>query len=167
VVDQLGHVTTDLRRNILALKGSPPTVSSHLSARADEICGESARTLGFPPRLVLHGPVDHGVPEDVAVDLTSVLREALSNVARHAHASSVEVRLSVADSVCLEVLDDGVGVGHPSRLSGLANLEQRALEHHGRFLVVEPAGGGTQLSWSVPLPRSTTQEGGGPTKGAT
>ena len=55
----------------------------------------AAASLGFTPALELTGPVDSAVPEAVRPDLLAVLREALSNAVRHAHATAVQVRLRV------------------------------------------------------------------------
>jgi signal transduction histidine kinase len=89
----------------------------------------------------------------VGDDLEAVLREALSNAARHARARSVTVDVSAGDSrLALVVTDDGVGMGDTTRRSGLANLRQRA-ERHGGGCTVEPADPtGTRLRWHVPLP---------------
>ena len=116
----------------------------------------AAVALGFAPRLRFEGAVDALVPPDVAGHVVAVLREALSNVARHAAASRAEVRLVVAEDVVVVVRDDGVGVPPGVSRSGLRNLAQRAEELDGT-LVVEPvdpdaARVGTHLVWRVPLP---------------
>lgn len=65
---------------------------------------------GFNPSVRFVGPVDTLNPEEVADHLIAVLREALSNAARHAHASKVDVALSADGSTAtFTVLDDGVG----------------------------------------------------------
>ena len=73
---------------------------------------EAAATLRFEPQLQLDGPLDSAVDDDIATHLLSVLREGLSNVVRHAHASRVHVTVRVADGyVQAEIVDDGVGPG--------------------------------------------------------
>jgi signal transduction histidine kinase len=80
-----------------------------------------------------------------------VLREALTNAARHAHATVVDVELSATDDrLTLDVRDDGGGMGETTRRSGLANLRHRA-ERHGGTLAVDSGSDGTRLTWSVPL----------------
>jgi len=114
--------------------------------------------LGFAPTLQLDGPLDGGVPAWVAEHLLGALREALSNAARHAAATSVEVRVRAqGGDLSLTVTDNGVGISPGVRRSGLANLEQRARECGGS-LSLEPAdGGGTQLHWQVPLSAAVQQ----------
>ncbi|MDO5494363.1 MAG: GAF domain-containing protein [bacterium] len=130
--------------------------------------------LGFAPSLVISvdgvvvddaavesdllDAVDSRVDADIADDVVAVVREGLSNAARHARASSVQVRISVRGAgplgmVSIEVEDDGLGVpADPSRRSGLDNLAARARRHHGTFsLTRTPAGHGSILDWQVPL----------------
>jgi len=82
-----------------------------------------------------------------------VVREALSNTARHAAASGVLVQLRAsATQVTVEVADDGRGMGDPARRSGLENLRSRAARRGGRMAVDEPPPDrGTRVLWSVPL----------------
>jgi signal transduction histidine kinase len=78
--------------------------------------------------------------------------EALSNVARHALASSVETTLTATGSeLILTVVDDGVGIQEGGRRSGLANLAERARSCGGEFTAVTGESGGTQLCWRAPL----------------
>ncbi|MGH8978264.1 MAG: GAF domain-containing sensor histidine kinase, partial [Acidimicrobiia bacterium] len=135
-------------------------VESHFGAdstrgRILELTRETARSLGFQPRVTFDGPVDVEVPSRVAEDLLSTLREALSNVARHAHATSVSVAVSVGDEIVLRVIDDGIGP--PSDTSregkGLGNMRTRAERHGGRMEI--RSGGhvvGTTIEWRVPKP---------------
>jgi signal transduction histidine kinase len=83
----------------------------------------------------------------------AVVREALTNVVKHAGASDVFVRIWVdADQVELTVVDDGVGFGDITRRSGLANIESRALQRGGSVLIERVSSqGGTRLTWSAPL----------------
>ena len=99
-----------------------------------------------------------GSPDDVdneviRLDLLAVVREALSNVARHAGAKSVDVEVAVADgSVQVTIEDDGRGMSDTSRRSGLANLTERAVRHAGALVVQSPIRqrGGTRLVWRIP-----------------
>ena len=70
---------------------------------------EAAGPLGFEPRVLLDGPIDTGVGDGIGAELLATLREALSNVARHARASRVDVEVVVGGDVSLRVCDDGVG----------------------------------------------------------
>jgi signal transduction histidine kinase len=92
------------------------------------------------------------VPGDVAEDLVAVLREALTNVARHACARKAEVEVVTdAEQVALHVSDDGVGVPDTGRRSGLTNMHRRAERHSGQLDLEDREPGGTRLSWTVPL----------------
>ncbi len=98
-------------------------------------------------------PIDTGLPVATGDELISVLRELLSNVARHAQASEVEVHLTVDDAVSLLVDDDGVGPPEPAadrQGMGLRNLAKRADRLGGRFTLSPRPGGGSRAAWRVP-----------------
>jgi signal transduction histidine kinase len=151
-VDEVDATVKEIRSTIFALQ-SPPEVRS---VRSDvlRVCDEIATLLSRPPRVRFHGPVDTAVPPGLADHLVPVVREALTNVAKHARAEDVEVDLVVEGSdLRLVVRDDGVGgvVVRPGGL-GLGNLHDRATTCGGTLEVVTPAGGrGTEIRWRVPL----------------
>ncbi|MFI6318951.1 GAF domain-containing protein [Nonomuraea sp. NPDC050556] len=120
-------------------------------ARVVEVLRNARFHLGFAPGLSMEGFVDSAMPEEVGEHLLAVLREALSNVARHAHASAVRVLITIGDAVLLRVEDDGVGISAEGRRSGLRNLAERAARLGGSFEVRSRDGGGTWLEWRVPL----------------
>ena len=94
------------------------------------------------------------MPEGVAADLLATLREALSNVAKHADARAVEVSVDANDGVVtVTVTDDGVGPpdGAKSPGRGLANMAARAERHGGTLEVRAAPAGGTNLVWQVPI----------------
>jgi signal transduction histidine kinase len=88
-----------------------------------------------------------------------VLREALSNVARHAGASRVSVAVTGGSDLTLTVRDDGSGIKGSTRRSGLGNLADRAGELGGTLRVGPAEGGGTELQWRVPLPQGDRPAG--------
>ena len=152
VVADLDQTIRQVRTTIFGLE-PPPTSRRGLRAEVLDVCAQASRSLGFEPEVRFSGPVD---TEGGAVDdeVLAVLREALSNVARHAHAASVAVEVSVHEGrLTLEVIDDGVGISGQGRAagSGLANIAARAdrLDGHSRVESAPP--GGTRLWWSVPL----------------
>ncbi len=151
-VDALDETIRDIRTSIFELQARPQTAPAGLRSRIVEVADEMAGLLGFAPTLRLDGPLDSEVPADAAEHLLGVLREALSNTARHAAASAVEVEVRATDGLSLTVTDNGTGVKPGGRRSGLINLERRAAEFGGRLLVQNAAGGGTRLEWQVPLP---------------
>jgi signal transduction histidine kinase len=111
---------------------------------------EVSERLEFEPNVHFDGPVDSIVNDEVKGELLAVAREALSNVARHAHASRADVDLRVGDEVVLVVSDNGVGLRGSGRRSGLVNVQARAEKLGGSMGVASPSGGGTRLEWRVP-----------------
>jgi signal transduction histidine kinase len=88
-----------------------------------------------------------------AVEATAyfVVAEALTNVAKHAHAECAEVVAHVADGqLCVEVRDDGAG-GAQADGSGLVGLRDRLAILHGRLRVESPAGGGARVAATIPV----------------
>jgi signal transduction histidine kinase len=150
-VDALDETIREIRSSIFALQARPEGQVPGLRARVLAVADEMTPTLGFPPTLQLDGRLDDDVPQDVAEQLLSAVREALSNVARHAGASRVEVSVRAADDLSLVVADDGSGLKGVTRRSGLANLEERAAQLGGSMHVDSVPGGGTTVGWRIPL----------------
>jgi signal transduction histidine kinase len=108
--------------------------------------------LGFMPGLRMEGQLDTRVSEEAAEHLVAVLREALSNIVRHAKASRACVSAEVGDDrLTLVIEDNGVGLPADGRRSGLRNLKERATRLGGEFDVDSLEEGGTRLRWIVPL----------------
>jgi signal transduction histidine kinase len=151
-VDDLDGTIREIRSTIYALQADGSHPAATLRTRLLEVVDAGAEQLGFSPDVRLSGLVDTAVPAEVADHLLAVLREALSNAARHAGASKVQVELHVVDDeLALTVRDDGCGLpGEPTRRSGLTNIADRAAQLGGTLEVSGP-GGGTALRWSVPL----------------
>ncbi|HET6529451.1 MAG TPA: GAF domain-containing sensor histidine kinase [Actinoplanes sp.] len=149
-VDDLDATIRDIRRSIFELRAPVgPSLRGELTAAVDAAAG----TLGFRPTLDVSGPVDSAVPDDIVPELMAVLREALSNAARHANASSVRVSIRAADgAVTLTVEDDGGGFDPARARGGLVNMGERAHDLGGTFEVgPRAAGDGTILVWRVPI----------------
>jgi two-component system sensor histidine kinase DevS len=149
-VDDLDTTIRDIRTVIFELEPSTAAALKGLRAEVLELAVRARASLGFDPVVHFEGPIDSGVPEGVALHLRAALQEALSNVARHAHATRVEVVLSVGDDVALTVSDDGDGIGDLTRTSGLSNLRQRAESLGGTTDLANRPGGGARLVWRVP-----------------
>lgn len=150
-VDDLDETIRQIRTTIFALE-PPPTAVAQLRSEALAVCTEARRSLGFEPELRFDGAVD-AVPPSIGGDALATLREALSNVARHARATRVTVSLVATDgALTVSVVDDGVGYQPLEGGNGLRNMAQRAEALGGRFHVAARPGGGTELEWRVPLP---------------
>jgi signal transduction histidine kinase len=92
------------------------------------------------------------VPEAVEVAAYYVVSEALTNAAKHAHATVVHVAVEAHDRVLhVSVRDDGLGGADPSRGTGLLGLKDRAEAVGGTMSLRSPLGGGTSLEVELPL----------------
>jgi signal transduction histidine kinase len=152
-IDDLDFTIREIRTAIFGLE-QPLARRKGLRAEVFAVLHESAASLGFEPRVMLDGPIDSAVPVEVADAVLATLREALSNVARHANATLVDVELSVNDVVLLRVCDNGIGVENPVPASGghgLNNMAMRATRLNGEFDVSQGSTKGTVVTWRVPL----------------
>ncbi|MEU8158945.1 GAF domain-containing protein [Micromonospora parva] len=148
-VDDLDATIRDIRRTIFELR-TPMT--SELRTEIRTAIEAAAESLGFKPHLELAGPVDSAVPDAIRPDLTAVLREALSNVVRHAQCTRVDVAVRVdAGHVTVTVSDNGVGCDPAAARGGLVNLRERASRLAGTFTILGVEPHGTELRWTVPL----------------
>ncbi|MEV0590731.1 sensor histidine kinase [Nonomuraea cavernae] len=151
-IDELDETIRQIRSTIFALQGAHQASGPSLRAQVVELVEGARGHLGFMPGLRMEGQLDNRVPEAIAEHLLAVLREALSNVVRHARASKSEVSVEVAGEILtLIVRDDGVGLSADGRRSGLRNLEERATGLGGSFEITTPDTGGTTLRWQVPI----------------
>ena len=154
-VDDLDTTIRQIRTVIFGLErgtSSPPT---GLRSRILDLCAEAARGLGFDPTVAFDGPIDTVVPADAGDDVSTVIREALSNVSRHAGAHHVDVRIAArSHEVEVVVTDDGAGFdtadGHRGG-RGLENMRTRARRRSGHFEIVALPAGGSRLTWSASL----------------
>ncbi len=156
-VDDLDETIREIRQTIFALHEPDTTPGDTPRARLLREAAQSGALLGFDPAVRFIGPVDTTVSAPLAEHLGAVVREALTNVAKHARAHTVEVTVEVAaGAVTLTVSDDGIGLTDSGRRSGLANMASRAHDLGGgctiESIVDQP---GTQLRWWAPLMRGT------------
>ncbi|MBI4943152.1 MAG: PAS domain S-box protein [Actinobacteria bacterium] len=118
------------------------------------VIGSAARALGHQPTLTVKGDLGR-VPRSLVADLAAALQESLSNVIRHAAATTTHVSVDVADDrIVLEVADDGAGprTQGPTAGHGLANLADRARAAGGTSVLRPGAVRGAVLTWQVPVP---------------
>ena len=148
-VDDLDLTVKHIRTAIFGLEASRRG-NDGLRQRVLSLARESAGALGFEPHILFDGPLDT-VAEDCASELLAVLREALTNVARHAGAGRVDVELIADGDLVLRVIDDGRGLGarRPGG-KGLANMEARAARLGGSVLIKPGVESGSLVEWRVP-----------------
>ena len=146
-VDDLDVTIKHIRSAIFGLSTTADS-GDGVRDRVRSLLQESAAVLGFEPRVVFDGPVDTMVPEAITADLLATIGEALTNVARHAGATRVDVSLTVEDEVVLTVADDGVGPPAPGTPGGrgLGNMAVRAERHGGTLQLDAGRTGGTILT---------------------
>ena len=96
--------------------------------------------------------VEHRLPSPVEVAAYYVVAEAMTNAAKHAQASVVQLRAVVEGGrLCLTVSDDGTGGADPSRGSGLIGLTDRVEALGGTMAIMSPPKAGTTIQVELPL----------------
>ncbi len=156
--ERLGRAVSDIDDIIRGIRTSIFGLEVHaerspgLRRQVLDLTAEATTGLGFEPSVRFTGPVDSLTGPPLTGQLLAVLREAISNIARHAHAHRVEVAIHAGDDITLTVDDDGDGI--PSEATGaghgLANMAERAKLLGGIFTVEPLPPAGTRLTWRVP-----------------
>ena len=150
-VEQLDETVRDIRTTIFDLHTTDASEhADSLRRRVLDVVTEGAADA-LQPTVRMSGAIDNLVTGELADDVVAVVREAVSNAARHAGARHVTVTLDVAEDVVVEVVDDGCGIDERAARSGLRNLEERARRRGGDATVEPLPDGGTRLRWCVPL----------------
>ena len=153
-IDALDETIRQIRSTIFALQ-TPRKPGRSLREEVLALATESSASLGFEPGMRLVGPIDQRVDGAIGVQLLAVLREALSNVVRHAGATQVTVQVEATTThLVATVTDNGIGAGPGERPGGkgLANLHHRAETLGGVLELGSGADGvGTVVCWRVPL----------------
>jgi PAS domain S-box-containing protein len=157
VVDELDQSVREIRTAIFGLQADLQTPAG-LRAEILRLASDQRDLLGFEPRVNFEGIVE-SIPDPIANQVLAILREALSNVAKHARATSVHVTVNVGRFATLRVVDNGIGIpaaagsaepdedgGH-----GLRNAVHRADTLGGWCAFKRGEHGGTVFEWSVPL----------------
>lgn len=150
-VDQIDHAIREIRTTVFTL-GSAQRHGS-FGQEIQALLRQATRVLGFSPRLVIDGAAELLIPSHVRIELFAALREALGNVARHAHASEALVEIRVDQDLTATVDDNGRGIAADAvgKGNGLGNLAARAAGLGGSFDIHAKPSGGTRLTWRVPV----------------
>ena len=153
VIEQLDEGITELRSTIFALGmgGSERGIRSQL----DQLVRDLSGIVSFDIVLRFDGPVDSAISILVSEHIVSVVRESVTNIEKHAHATETTVHLSVHGTLCqLEVSDNGHGLPADWQTTGgqgMSNIESRAQSLDGTFGIQSTPDGGTMLNWRVPI----------------
>jgi signal transduction histidine kinase len=151
-VDDLDVTIKDIRTAIFGLEQhlSP---AAGLRAEVLATVRDAVPALGIEPRVMFDGAIDATVTRDVGDELVATLREALSNVARHAGATAVDVEVVAAGDVLLRVSDNGIGLSGSARPEGhgLRNMAERAARVGGTFETSPGRPSGTVVTWRAPV----------------
>ncbi|MCI2418652.1 GAF domain-containing sensor histidine kinase [Saccharopolyspora sp. K220] len=153
-MEQIDQAIAEVRATARTLRSADPESPAHAPALDDSMRSEvqiAGELLGRPPQLEIDGDLS-AVPVPVADHARAALREALSNVVRHAGAQTVLVRVRRSESgLLLQVVDDGCGIPRDVSKRGLRNLEERAVAAGGRCAITSSPDSGTTVTWEVPL----------------
>jgi signal transduction histidine kinase len=154
---EIRSAIADIRRLVYALR--PPTLDElglvgaiRQYAAQYDLPGTQSKSDGCL-RVAVETPEPlPALPAAVEVAAYRIVQEALTNVARHAHASTCTVRLAITDAFQLEISDDGVGFRPESGAGvGLLSMRERAAEAGGSCLVESAPGRGTRILVHLPL----------------
>ena len=156
-VDAMDETIKEIRGAIFALQARDTADRADLRSDIVDLVEEMTPLLGFAPSLRLGAGLAGQIKPEVGDQALAALREALSNAARHAAATVVEVTvdLDAGGMLTVQVTDNGVGIAADGRRSGLSNMASRA-EKLGGDLQLDPAdpgapSPGTRLVWRVPV----------------
>ncbi len=149
-IEEIDATIRDVRTAIFGLhtrRGVETTLRESVLA----MLRDAARGLGFEPQVYFDGPVDSVVTEALREQLLPTLREALTNIAKHAEASRATVTIEVDRDVVLRVVDNGRGIADADTAGrGLGNMTERARDLGGDCTFAAGESGGTVVEWRVP-----------------
>ncbi len=160
-INSIDESVNQIRQIIYSLRDPQATVPVVQRLRRELTSAHGS--LGFTPKFTLtnlgevivsgsHTEIDDELGSDLADDVVAVVRECLSNTARHAQATSVTIDIRIENHrIEIIIVDNGQGVKPElSRRSGLSNLAARARRHHGTFSI-RPGDGstGTKVIWTA------------------
>ena len=154
VIQRIDQTLTAVRRIATSLR---PSVLDQLGlAAALEWQGQEFRTRTGIEVAMEISTTSSPIPDDLGSSAFRILQESLTNVARHARATHVTIRLEQTDTrLTLEVSDNGIGASpgysDGTKSLGVIGMRERALACGGEFSIGRRAEGGTTVLLSVPL----------------
>lgn len=150
-VDDIDRTIRRIRTSIFALHSSVTGTAGGLRQKVLEVVSDLTPGLGFVPQVAFAGLLDLDLDDQLTDDVLATVREALTNVAKHARASSVMVDVVLAGGeLTVTVSDDGIGPsGWSIRCSGVAHLRIRAEKWAGTLQIAPGPSRGTVLTWKA------------------
>ncbi|OZF39695.1 histidine kinase [Rhodococcus sp. 14-2483-1-1] len=149
-IDDLQDTVQDIRTTIFDLQSTSHS-ATRLRQRINSAVLELTENVDIRAVVRMFGPLSV-VDTKLADHAVAVVRETVSNVVHHAQGDTVTVTLSVGDDMQIVVSDNGIGMPEDTTASGLSNLGARAIECGGSMDIGPGPSGGTEVTWSVPLP---------------
>jgi PAS domain S-box-containing protein len=148
--------TIGVVRNLAAAL-RPAALDMGLGSAAEWLLAGFQDRTGIRTRLEMPEGEDLKVDDDRATAAFRILQESLTNITRHARATSVCVRIERRDALEIEVCDNGVGfdptVVRSRKTFGLMSIRERALMFGGESRIDSTPGAGTTLRVAIPLPQ--------------
>src|SRR5262245_5509045 len=142
-----------IRSTIFALGAHRRTPTTRVRDEVLAVVSEASRWLGSEPQVRFDGPLSTALTDEQSGELVAALREMLTNVSRHAEATTLRITVVAGDNdVTLTVEDDGIGPppeGTRTGGRGLGNLATRARRLGGSFELRPRKGGGSVAEWRI------------------
>jgi signal transduction histidine kinase len=148
-VNQLDQTVLEIRTSIFDLQAD--LGDTGLRRRLLDIVAELTEGAALTPAVRMSGTIDNLVPDHIGEHAEAVVRELVSNALRHARATDLTLTVEAGDALVITMVDNGVGMPPHVARSGLRNLDQRAAGFGGTCAVADEPGGGTRVTWQVPL----------------
>jgi PAS domain S-box-containing protein len=155
-INEIGRLVRGLHSSVLDDLG--------IEAALRRLADESTKTHGIRVDLDMTTADLSGFSNDDQINLYRIVQEALTNVARHAHAQRVQIRFqSSSGALDVTIRDDGVGFPHadnvPSDHLGLEGMRQRATRLGGILQIASAADGGAEVRLQIRHRRSRSGNG--------
>jgi signal transduction histidine kinase len=151
-VESIDRTIRQIRTTIYELRGDLVNVPNGLRPTLRTLIDELTPTLQLVPQLTVAGLIDEQVDSALADDVVAVVRETLTNVAKHARATRSTVHVTAtAKAITVAVSDNGVGPGDKPTGRGTADLTARANRWNGSFTLATGPDGGTVATWKARL----------------